>query len=69
MAIFIFNVFTMSMLYRENELTQRTSNAGWSIGWLMAFHVLATSKVTSGWAPTCDRKQAWWLYSAALLRT
>ena len=32
---------------------------------VLSFCVLATSKVISGWVPTCDRAQSWRLYSAA----
>ena len=34
---------------------------------LLLFYVLSTSKVISGWVPTCDRTHPWQLYSAAPL--
>ena len=38
------------------------------IGWLLELYILATSKVISGSAPTCDSAHSWCLYSAALLK-
>ena len=31
------------------------------------FNILATSKVTPGWVPSCDSARSWWLYSVASL--
>ena len=41
-----------------------------SMDWLLKVYILATSKVISGWLPTCDSTHSWWLYnySAAPLR-
>ena len=36
-------------------------------GCLLEFDVLTTSKVISGWVPTCDSVHSWRLYSAAPL--
>ena len=33
----------------------------------LLFYVLATSKIITGWAPTCGSVHSWWLYSAAPL--
>ena len=35
---------------------------------LLLGYILATSKVISGWVPTCDSGHSWWLHSAAPLR-
>ena len=37
-------------------------------GCLLLFYVLATSKVISGWQPTCESAHVWWFYCAASLR-
>ena len=34
---------------------------------LLEVYILATSKVISGWAPTCDSAHSWWLSCAATL--
>ena len=38
----------------------------WHIhGWLLEFHLLATSKVIAGQVPTCDSAHSWQLYCTA----
>ena len=34
---------------------------------LFVVYILATSKVTAEWVPTCDSEHSWWFYSAASL--
>ena len=36
-------------------------------GGFLLFYILAISKVTSGWAQTCDSAHSWLFYSAAPL--
>ena len=43
-----------------------TSHHHW-VGWLLGFYILATSKVITGWVPSCDSAQSWWFYSVAPL--
>ena len=43
------------------------AHAGWWIGWLLEFYILATSKVISGLVVICDSAQSWQVDSAAAL--
>ena len=38
-----------------------------TVDWLLEFYVVATSKIISGWALTCDSAHLWRLYSAVPL--
>ena len=47
---------------------QRRAGDGWMDGhWRLAFYVLVTFKVISGWLPTWASAHSWWFYSAAAL--
>ena len=47
------------------KLHNLMKTSSFTVGWLLEFHILATSKVISGWIPTCDSEQICRLYSAA----
>ena len=51
--------------YITQSRIHQTNYQLWFVS-LLLFYVLATSKVISGWVPTCDSAHSSWLYGAAL---
>ena len=63
-------IATLEFVEAKFEAGQGTMKMDWLIPIkfsLMEFHILATSKVISGWVTNCDSAHSWQRYSAALL--